>query len=102
MLLTLLNPEQQIPLQQWSFESESIVHIGRSPENHVVIPNPLVSRQHLELQKVKSGTSSQWYLVNSGTDGTFVNGMPIEQGWISDGRLIQLARAHSAFPSYYD
>ncbi|MGB7709653.1 MAG: FHA domain-containing serine/threonine-protein kinase [Microcoleus sp.] len=92
MLLTLLDPEQQIPLQQWSFESESIVRIGRSPENHVVIPNPLVSRQHLELQKVKSGTSSQWYLVNSGTNGTFVNGMPIEQGWISDGALIQLAR----------
>lgn len=92
MLLTLLDPEQQIPLQQWSFESESIVRIGRSPENHVVLPNPLVSRQHLELQKVKSGTSSQWYLVNSGTNGTFVNGMPIEQGWISDGALIQLAR----------
>ena len=92
MLLTLLDPEQQIPLQQWSFESESIVRIGRSPENHVVIPNPLVSRQHLELQKVKNGISSQWYLVNSGTNGTFVNGMPIEQGWISDGALIQLAR----------
>ncbi|HAT14332.1 MAG TPA: serine/threonine protein kinase [Microcoleaceae bacterium UBA10368] len=92
MLLTLLDPEQQIPLQQWSFESESIVRIGRSPENHVVLPNPLVSRQHLELQKVKSGTSSQWYLVNSGTNGTFVNGMSIEQGWISDGALIQLAR----------
>jgi serine/threonine-protein kinase len=92
MLLTLLDPEQQIPLQQWSFESESIVRIGRSPENHVVLPNPLVSRQHLELQKVKNGTSSQWYLVNSGTNGTFVNGMPIEQGWISDGALIQLAR----------
>lgn len=92
MLLTLLDPEQQIPLQQWSFESESIVRIGRSPENHVVLPNPLVSRQHLELQKVKSGTSSQWYLVNSGTNGTFVNGMPIEQGWISDDALIQLAR----------
>ena len=92
MLLTLLDPEQQIPLQQWSFESESIVRIGRSPENHVVIPTPLVSRQHLELQKVKNGISSQWYLVNSGTNGTFVNGMPIEQGWISDGALIQLAR----------
>jgi serine/threonine protein kinase, bacterial len=92
MLLTLLDPEQQIPLQQWSFESESIVRIGRSPENHVVLPNPLVSRQHLELQKVKNGISSQWYLVNSGTNGTFVNGMPIEQGWISDSALIQLAR----------
>ena len=92
MLLTLLDPEQQTPLQQWSFESESIVRIGRSPENHIVIPNALVSRQHLELQRIKSGISSQWYLVNSGTNGTFVNGMPLSQGWISDGALIQLAR----------
>ena len=92
MLLTLLDPEQQTPLQQWSFDSESIIRIGRSPENHVVIPNALVSRQHVELQRVKSNKSSQWYLVNHGTNGTFINGMPIEQGWISDGALIQLAR----------
>ena len=92
MLLTLLDPEKQTPLQQWSFESESIVRIGRSPENHVVIPNALVSREHLELQRVKSGTSSQWYLVNSGTNGTFVNSILMSQGWISDGALIQLAR----------
>jgi serine/threonine-protein kinase len=92
MLLTLLDPEQNTPLQQWSFESECIVRIGRSPENHIVIPNALVSRQHLELQRIKSGVSSQWYLVNSGTNGTFVNGMPLSQGWISDGALIQLAR----------
>ncbi|MFM9268560.1 protein kinase domain-containing protein [Tychonema sp. BBK16] len=92
MLLTLLDPEQQTPLQQWSFESESIIRIGRSPENNIVIPNALVSRMHLELQRIKNGVSSQWYLVNSGTNGTFVNGMPLSQGWISDGALIQLAR----------
>ncbi|MGL5059624.1 MAG: protein kinase domain-containing protein [Microcoleus sp.] len=95
MLLTLLDPadpEQQAPLQQWSFESEPIVRIGRSPENHVVIPNALVSRQHLELQRVKGGPSSNWYFVNHGTNGTFVNGMLLSQGWISDGSRIQLAR----------
>ncbi|WP_293124426.1 FHA domain-containing serine/threonine-protein kinase [Microcoleus sp. bin38.metabat.b11b12b14.051] len=92
MLLTLLDPEKNTPLQQWSFESESIVRIGRSPENQVVIPNALVSRQHVELQRVKSGADPQWYLVNSGTNGTFVNGILVSQGWISDGALIQLAR----------
>ena len=85
MLLTLLDPEKQTPLQQWSFESESIIRICRSPENHVVIPNVLVSRQHMELQRVNSRTSSQWYLVNFGTNGTFVNGILMSQGWISDG-----------------
>lgn len=92
MLLTLLDPEKNTPLQQWSFENESIVRIGRSPENHVVIPNALVSRDHVELQRVKSGANRQWYLVNSGTNGTFVNGILMSQGWISDGALIQLAR----------
>jgi serine/threonine-protein kinase len=92
MLLTLLDPEKNTPLQQWSFENESIVRIGRSPENHVVIPNALVSRDHVELQRVKSGANRQWYLVNSGTNGTFVNGTLMSQGWISDGALIQLAR----------
>jgi len=92
MLLTLLDPEKQTPLQQWSFESESIIRIGRSPENHVVIPNVLVSRQHLELQRVNSARSSQWYLVNFGTNGTLVNGIVMSQGWISDGAMIQLAR----------
>ncbi|MBD1884735.1 protein kinase domain-containing protein [Microcoleus vaginatus] len=92
MLLTLLDPEKQTPLQQWSFESESIIRIGRSPDNHVVIPNALVSRQHLELQRVNNGRASQWYLVNSGTNGTLVNGILMSQGWISDGALIQLAR----------
>ena len=51
-----------------------------------------MSRQHLELQKVNSGKSSQWYLVNFGTNGTLVNGIVMSQGWISDGAVIQLAR----------
>ncbi len=103
MLLTLLDPEKQTPLQQWSFESESIIRIGRSPENHVVIPNALVSREHLELQRVNSGTDRQWYLVNSGTNGTFVNGILMSQGWISDGASdrVGAGRPNSAFPSYY-
>lgn len=93
LTLTLLDPQQQIPLQRWSFESESIIRIGRSPDNHVIIPDPLVSRQHLELRKIQhSASHSRWLLVNQGTNGTFVNGVLMPQGEVSDGCLIQLAK----------
>lgn len=92
MLLILLDPKTQMPLQQWHFPNESIVRIGRAPENHVIIADPLVSRQHLELRKIDTATSSTWLLVNQGTNGTFINGVLTPQGIVTDGSLIQLAR----------
>lgn len=93
LTLTLLDPQQQTPLQSWSFESESTIRIGRSPDNHVVIPNPLVSRYHLELRKIDSpALKSAWSFVNQGSNGTFVNGILMSQGTLSDSAVIQLAK----------
>ncbi|MDB9514843.1 protein kinase [Kamptonema animale CS-326] len=93
LTLTLLDPQKQTPLQRWIFDSESIIRIGRSPENHVIIVDSLVSRQHLELRKINnSASNSTWLLVNQGTNGTFVNGVLMSQGVVSDSSLIQLAR----------
>ena len=93
LTLTLLDPQKQTPLQGWSFESESTIRVGRSPDNHVVIPHPLVSRYHLELRKIDStAPNSTWSFVNQGTNGTFVNGVLMSQGTLSDGVLIQLAK----------
>ncbi|MBW4492598.1 MAG: protein kinase [Oscillatoria princeps RMCB-10] len=86
--LTLLDPQQQTPLQQWQFENVPAIRIGRSPDNHVVVSDLLVSRQHLELCPGAGGT---WHLVNYGTNGTFVDGTLVSRGSISDGALIQLA-----------
>ncbi|WP_017715691.1 FHA domain-containing serine/threonine-protein kinase [Kamptonema formosum] len=86
--LTLLDPQQQTPLKQWQFENEPAIRIGRSPDNHVVVSDLLVSRQHLELSLGAGGT---WHLVNYGTNGTFVDGTLVSRGPISDGALIQLA-----------
>jgi len=93
LILTLLDPQKQTTLQRWTFDSESIIRIGRSAENHVVIPDSLVSRQHLELQKIdNSPSNTTWQIINHGTNGTFVNGILTSKSQISDGSLIQLAK----------
>ncbi len=91
--LTLLNPQASSPLQQWNFKSESTIRIGRSPDNDVVLSESLVSRHHLQLQKVSNQDGKDsWQLVNFGTNGTFVNGILMSKGFVSDDCLIQLAR----------
>jgi serine/threonine-protein kinase len=90
--LTLLNSQASSPLQQWHFQSEPVIRIGRSPDNDVVLNDSLVSRYHLQLHKVDGGDGSSWQLTNQGTNGTFVNGILLSKGVVSDNSLIQLAR----------
>src|SRR4028119_180187 len=90
--LTLLHPQASIPLQQWSFQSQSTIRIGRSPDNDVILDDPLVSRHHLELRVSPSKSGSLWQLVNQGTNGTFLNGVLVSRGLIPDEALIRLAR----------
>lgn len=90
--LTLLHPQQNTPLQQWRFEHESVLRIGRSPDNQIVLTDPLVSRHHLELQCLDPTTRDSWQLINRGTNGTFLNGVLVSQSLVADGSLIQLAR----------
>lgn len=89
--LYLLEPQQKTPLQQWQFERQSLIRIGRSPDNDVVLSDLMVSRYHLELQRVPS-KQSVWQLTNRGTNGTFLNGILVSQSLIADNSIIQLAR----------
>lgn len=98
--LTLLHPKNSAPLEEWRFEKESIVRIGRSPENNVVLSDSRVSRHHLELRLVEisasrinnSLISTAWRLINLGTNGTFLDGILVSQAWLRNGSLIQLAQ----------
>ena len=91
--LTLLHPQQNTPLQQWSFKDKSVIRIGRSPDNHIVLTDILVSRYHLELRQIgSSNNSSSWQLINQGTNGTFLDGILVSQSLVADNSLIQLAR----------
>ncbi|MEH2286199.1 protein kinase domain-containing protein [Nostoc sp.] len=91
--LTLLEPQQKTPLQQWCFENSSIIRIGRAVDNHVVLNDSLVSRHHLELRKVGEASSGDaWQLISQGTNGTFLNGILVLQSPLPDNSLLQLAQ----------
>ncbi|WP_448265151.1 protein kinase domain-containing protein [Nostoc sp. DSM 114159] len=91
--LTLLEPQQKTPLQQWSFENSSIIRIGRAADNHVVLNDSLVSRHHLELRKVGDASNGDaWQLISKGTNGTFLNGILVLQSPLPDNSLLQLAQ----------
>lgn len=90
--LTLLDPKASTPLKQWTFQNESTIRIGRSPGNDIILDDPLVSRQHLELQVLPTPAGNLWQLVNQGTNGTFLNGVLVSRSTVPDGAMIRLAR----------
>lgn len=91
--LTLLEPQQKTPLQQWCFENSSIIRIGRAADNHVVLTDSLVSRYHLELRHADSSDNGGgWRLISQGTNGTFLNGVLVIQSALPDNSLLQLAQ----------
>jgi len=100
VILTLLHPQNSAPLEEWRFDKESIVRIGRSPENNIVLTDNRVSRHHLELRLVEisasrvggSLTSKAWRLINLGTNGTYLDGVLVTQAWLRNGSVIQLAQ----------
>jgi hypothetical protein len=85
--LTLLHPLQSIPVRSWTFEEDTVVCIGRSLKNQVVLYSSVVSRFHVELRRV----GLIWKAINLGTNGTYINGKPIAEGTISDGQILHLA-----------
>ncbi len=85
--LTLLHPLQSVPVQSWSFESESLVRIGRSTDNDVVLYSAVVSRHHVELKVNDSG----WQVISLGANGTYLDGKRITQVPVVDGMVIRLA-----------
>jgi len=87
--LTLLHPNQATPLQHWQFDNDqSTILIGRALDNHVVLYSAVVSRRHLE---IRHNDHDDWELENLGTNGTFLNGNPIEKTAVVDGMVVRLA-----------
>lgn len=87
--LTLLHPLQSIPVQSWTFERESVIRIGRSTDNHVILYSAVVSRHHVELRCI----NGSWEVVNLGANGTYLDGKRITQVPLADGAMIRLARS---------
>ncbi|HAG80388.1 MAG TPA: phosphopeptide-binding protein [Cyanobacteria bacterium UBA11162] len=85
--LTLLHPLQSVPVQSWPFETESVIRIGRSTDNDVILYSAVVSRHHVELRRNGSG----WEIVSLGANGTYIDGKRITQMPVVDGMIIRLA-----------
>lgn len=87
--LSLLHPIDKTPVQSWTFEEESLVRIGRSVNNDVILYSAVVSRHHVELRQTEDG----WEIYNTGSNGTYLAGQRIEQRPVQDGLVIRLARS---------
>jgi pSer/pThr/pTyr-binding forkhead associated (FHA) protein len=87
--LTLLHPIQSVPVQSWCFESESVVRIGRSNDNDIIIYSAVVSRHHVELWNNPYG----WEIINFGANGTYIDDQPIAQILVVDGTTIRLGNS---------
>lgn len=85
--LILLHPLQSVPVQNWTFETESVVRVGRSTDNEVVLYSAVVSRHHVELRQ----DNGRWKVTNLGTNGTYIEGKRIEKCDAKDGLIIRLA-----------
>ena len=64
-----------------------INRIGRSVENHLQVPDPSVSSSHCEI--IFSDTDIHVRDLNS-TNGTFIDGEPIQEGYLRLGQCLQL------------
>ena len=67
---------------------EAVVNIGRRLENHVIIDDPRISRQHAQLRAIKG--HFVLFDLNS-TGGTFVNGQRADQTVLYPEDVISLA-----------
>ena len=85
--LTLLLPGKAIAVQNWTFESDATIRVGRAADNDVVLYSAVVSRHHLELRLGDRG----WEAVNIGANGTYVEGQPISSMPVKDGLVVRLA-----------
>lgn len=66
----------------------SVINIGRKLENHIIIDDPRISRQHAQLRVVNG--HFMLFDLNS-TGGTFVNGQRTSQILLYPGDVISLA-----------
>ena len=86
IILNLLHPTNGRPIQQWRFESASVIRIGRGDDNEVTIADPQVSRRHAEL-RFDGGV---WELCSLGRNGTVYEGKRINRRSLPGSAVFQL------------
>ncbi len=85
--LSLLHPLRSKPIQTWTFADESVIRLGRAPDNQVILYSSVVSRHHVDVRRV----DGSWEIVSLGANGTYLDEKPISQVPVVDGVTIRLA-----------
>ena len=73
--------------QTFTFEPGQTVRIGRSPDNAVIVSDPIVSRDHARV----TWRSGGWVLDDLGKGRTFVGGLPIASVTVHQAMDVRLA-----------
>ena len=73
--------------RMFTFEPGQSVRIGRSPDNAVVVPDPIVSRDHAVVRWGQDG----WVLDDLGKGRTFVGGLPVSSVAVQQALDVHLA-----------
>lgn len=96
--IAFLDGSSSDPLRWWDFTPEQVVGIGRALENDIVIKHSLISRHHVELlpwatiaEAEGSEPDPRWVIRGLGKNGTFLNCHRVDQAFLKDGDIIQLA-----------
>src|SRR5580658_1284109 len=73
--------------RNYSFGPGTVVRVGRSSENDIVVNDPPVSRRHAQLTWESSG----WVWQNAGQAPTFLGGQPVARFGVGPGVDVYLA-----------
>ena len=73
--------------QAFVFKPGQTVRIGRSPENSVIVPDPIVSRDHARVRWM----GDRWVLDDLGKGRTFVGGVPVASVAVQQRLEVHLA-----------
>lgn len=73
---------------------EQVINLGRRADNHIVIDDPHVSRQHAQLRVI----DNRYVIFDlESAGGTFVNNSRVEQATLFPGDVISLAGAELVY-----
>jgi len=72
--------------------------IGTSPSCDIVLQDPQVSTHHLTLL-IRPGSNTVRFKDEFSTNGTFVNGVPTDEGTLQDGDIIKIGNTELRFRS---
>ena len=95
-LVILVNKRESViaPLQKYYSSMVGKLRTGVAADNDFVIDHPLVSGHHMEI----SCEEGVWYLNDSSSNGTYVNGERVEKRCrLSGGEIIDLFAARIVF-----